>query len=539
MMLLTASCGAAGDPSNALQVSRPDATADAQGAPIPVDAAPADVELADTSEIQPDSAEATDGAVAEVTDSAPDAQVADTPDAIFSEQPTVDSAPLPTCGNSLCEPAKGEDGTTCAKDCEQAAKACAGKFDANPCQMDPCITGQVCWKGVCQGGVPQVCEDGNACTVDACDAKTGCKSVAAPTGTKCDDGDPCTSSSACIDDMCLGSDDTCATACKDTPITCGGATLQWLNGPAATSVFKAYECAPGVAVPGKEVGIKVTASCNTMAALVIRVIGKFMGAPGAPQAALIGFDAQGAAQKCGASSAACMNVGTKGQPCGTASKAPPGCIGEWSVVLQLQAGEAQRVIVDTPLASEVSAVSAELLSCGCDLPNVCGDGLCGPQETAAGCPKDCAQPPVCGNGQCEQGEKAICPGDCIGKACGDQKCDPDANESCTNCPGDCGPCNSKCGDTICAPGEDCEKCPEDCGKCTGGKAVCGDQKCEIGKESPTTCKEDCGDGTCGDGKCWKEKEYDNCLADCSYKCGDGVCELPKGEDKETCPADCK
>jgi hypothetical protein len=58
---------------------------------------------------------------------------------------------------------------------------------------------------------------------------------------------------------------------------------------------------------------------------------------------------------------------------------------------------------------------------------VCGDGECDSPETAANCVVDCKPQTVCGNGKCDAGEtQETCPVDCKPKpVCGDEPLDPD------------------------------------------------------------------------------------------------------------------
>jgi len=119
--------------------------------------------------------------------------------------------------------------------------------------------------------------------------------------------------------------------------------------------------------------------------------------------------------------------------------------------------------------------------------------------------------------------------------CGDGVCQGD--ETCQNCPGDCGACNGTCGDGFCSADETCESCTDDCGACTG----CGDGFC-VGDETCETCTDDCGVCTgCGDGFCVGDETCDTCPDDCGAcaVCGDGVCEDAKGETPATCPEDCE
>lgn len=60
----------------------------------------------------------------------------------------------------------------------------------SPCDDgNPCTNGDACNEGVCASGWSMVCDDGMACTDDACDPATGC--TATPNHALCDDGDPC------------------------------------------------------------------------------------------------------------------------------------------------------------------------------------------------------------------------------------------------------------------------------------------------------------------------------------------------------------
>jgi hypothetical protein len=64
-----------------------------------------------------------------------------------------------------------------------------------------------------------------------------------------------------------------------------------------------------------------------------------------------------------------------------------------------------------------------------------------------------------------------------GGTCGDERCE--GGETCSDCPGDCGPCGS-CGDERCDAGETCRSCEADCGACD----PCGecDPDCSMGPE---------------------------------------------------------
>lgn len=177
--------------------------------------------------------------------------------------------------------------------------------------------------------------------------------------------------------------------------------------------------------------------------------------------------------------------------------------------------------------------SAEL----CDDGNIrSGDG-CSSQclledgwVCASGAPTVCRR---CGDGVCAQGEdQCTCPVDCAGATCGDGLCCAEAGETCS-CAADCGP--PPCGDGLCCEGEEESSCP-DCGDCGNGS-------CEIDKgEDQCRCPEDCEsrNGECGNGSCCAASGEDagNCPADCCQDptCGDGAC-CPT-ENAADCPRDC-
>ena len=71
--------------------------------------------------------------------------------------------PVPCRARSICDPSGG---------------ACVGgelQPDGTPCANDDaCIVGESCQSGVCTGGSLLSCDDGDLCTVEACDSHQGC-----------------------------------------------------------------------------------------------------------------------------------------------------------------------------------------------------------------------------------------------------------------------------------------------------------------------------------------------------------------------------
>ena len=73
-----------------------------------------------------------------------------------------------------------------------------------------CTVGDVCAGGGCQPGKAVGCDDGNPCTDDACE-KAACTHLASSAGKACDDGQGCTSADSCQNGKCGG----VAVQCED------------------------------------------------------------------------------------------------------------------------------------------------------------------------------------------------------------------------------------------------------------------------------------------------------------------------------------
>ncbi len=134
------------------------------------------------------------------------------PDDGFVSTPT-------SCPSGACQ-------ATGVTTCQQGVLGCTPQAllpvdDGNPCTTDVCIpaqgptytprpTGTLCLDqnlcngseacnaaGVCAPGTPLVIDDGNPCTLDACDPLLGPSHVAVAAGTGCDDGNPCNGIALC------------------------------------------------------------------------------------------------------------------------------------------------------------------------------------------------------------------------------------------------------------------------------------------------------------------------------------------------------
>jgi hypothetical protein len=97
-----------------------------------------------------------------------------------------------------------DDGNACTSDvCDPNTLQCAWPLaNGEPCyDGDQCTTNDACEGGACMGGAPVDCSDGNPCTDDSC-TPDGCQH--APNTASCDDGDACTAGDVCADGACAG-----------------------------------------------------------------------------------------------------------------------------------------------------------------------------------------------------------------------------------------------------------------------------------------------------------------------------------------------
>ena len=104
-----------------------------------------------------------------------------------------------------------DDVDQCTVDsCDEAGNVCVNAtapMDGQPCDDGLyCNIGETCLGGVCQGGAANLCDDGNFCTQDSCDEAGGAcvNDAAAMDGTACEDGLFCTAGEACNTGACVG-----------------------------------------------------------------------------------------------------------------------------------------------------------------------------------------------------------------------------------------------------------------------------------------------------------------------------------------------
>jgi len=127
-------------------------------------------------------------------------------------------------GGCVPGPAKKcDDGEACTKDvCRASDAVCLSQpltdtcDDDNKCTLEEkCGKHPVTFAWTCVTDKVLLCNDGNACTADKCDAKKGCVSEAVPDGGACDDGNKCTSGDTCKTGKCTGAVVDPKTQCND------------------------------------------------------------------------------------------------------------------------------------------------------------------------------------------------------------------------------------------------------------------------------------------------------------------------------------
>ncbi len=115
-----------------------------------------------------------------------------------------------TCTGGACVPTNFvtcDDGNLCTNDkCDPKTGKCAYVANSSPCDDKNICNGtfDVCKAGVCNGGPLYNCNDGNVCTTDFCDPTKGCVNTPANEGAACNDGSVCTVGDVCKNGGCKG-----------------------------------------------------------------------------------------------------------------------------------------------------------------------------------------------------------------------------------------------------------------------------------------------------------------------------------------------
>ena len=117
--------------------------------------------------------------------------------------------PKDACKESKCaadKPKSCDDGNPCTTDECDAKTGCTHVANSDLCNADDdkCTVGDGCKEKVCVPGNKRSCDDGDVCTADGCDKATGkCTMPPEQDGTPCDkDNSLCTVKDACVEGKC-------------------------------------------------------------------------------------------------------------------------------------------------------------------------------------------------------------------------------------------------------------------------------------------------------------------------------------------------
>jgi hypothetical protein len=101
---------------------------------------------------------------------------------------------------------------------------------------------------MCTAGAALVCDDGNDCTTDGCDALAGCQTTALPDGTACPNFTVCDGDETCQAGVCVPGS---APDCAD-PNPCTADTCNSVSGCQHLAVSDGTSCADGTVCNGSE-----------------------------------------------------------------------------------------------------------------------------------------------------------------------------------------------------------------------------------------------------------------------------------------------
>ncbi len=116
-----------------------------------------------------------------------------------------------SCANNICVSKKFDcaDGNQCTADSCDVVSGCQFTFVVGKCDdSNACTTVDLCSGGICGGLQATNCNDGNPCTLDGCDSKSGCTHKDL-TGTACLDNNACTVNEKCAAGVCKTTEKVC------------------------------------------------------------------------------------------------------------------------------------------------------------------------------------------------------------------------------------------------------------------------------------------------------------------------------------------
>ncbi len=371
--------------------------------------------------------------------------------------------------------------TACAKvECQPTTGKCepTAVADGLACDDgDACTTESACKSGLCAGSKPPQCDDGNDCTDDGCDSKSGCKQVA--TTKPCNDDNACTDKDSCANGACVGVTKACDDGIACTFDSCNKTTGACTNAPQDATCDDKNPCTKDSCVAGKGCSLTAddSAKCND------------------------NDDCTNDVCKGGA----CLSTNTC--PC-KADTATKDCDDKNACTVD-SCDTVAKKCVNSPTGADGKACDS---GDKCQQPGsgACGGGTC----KSSNKPIDCSSK----SGPCATGTCVAATGACVAAPKADGLgCDADSS-ACT--------ANDACKSGTCTPGislycNDNNPCTTDsCNKTTGcaSVAITAGQPCDDG--DPCSVSDTCQAGKCTPGKQLACNDGSNCTND---YCKGGAC----------------
>ncbi len=185
-----------------------------------------------------------------------------------------------TCAGGVCVPGTElncNDNNVCTSDYCLPATGCGhDSLSGNNCSDNSlCTIGDKCQAGQCAPGPIDPCDDSKQCTLDSCEAATGCKHVNI-TGN-CNDGNACTLGDVCQADLCKSgtqapncddnnecTTDSCdpASGCKNVKLT--GSSCNDLNACTDGDYCSAGTCVAGFAKNCADTNVCTDDKCDVL-----------------------------------------------------------------------------------------------------------------------------------------------------------------------------------------------------------------------------------------------------------------------------------
>ena len=450
------------------------------------------------------------------------------------------------------------DGNPCTDDSCDFKSGCQHQNNVLACDDgSACTLVDVCVDGGCVGSTAPECDDNKVCTTDACVAATGC--VHKPNQATCSDGDACTTQDTCAAGACVGGaapdcgdDNACTidscdagTGCTHANVVndtqCGAATCSGLDHGDAKSCFAGI-CLPGKQVSCDDGNVCTDDGCDAAAGCTH----KTNAAPcddgslcTSGDTCVAGTCLGGKAVSCDDQNACSIDSCDPQQGCQHANASNGTACAEASC-----AGG-----VFSPDGScAAGACVASGAPVPCDDKNTCTQDLCSPTtgcthtDNNAGCSDGdaCTSGDACLNGACSPGTPVTCADD--GNPCTDNVCDNVAGCVVVN---NVLPCNDL---SVCTTGDKCTG-----GACSGTPVQCDDSNvctndaCELATGcthtdnalacddgNPCTTGDVCASGTCKGTGGINCDDGNPCTADLCDPLDNGSCKHTTVGDGATC-----